>query len=143
MNWKFNFSFEQRSADCRTRQRSKILQVPSILAELLHGGRQPIALSKCTWRDEDDSCNFGVSRFVEQFCTGQIALRVQLPKNHIFTQNLNNNSYFPKAQIPNYWAHGPVGLDVRKDADAQNRPKADDKDILLDACKSPCLYHFS
>ena len=32
-------------------------------------------------------------------------LRVQVPNNHILTQNQYYNYLLPKAQVPNYWVH--------------------------------------
>ena len=38
-----------------------------------------------------------------------MALRVQVPNNHILTQNLYYNYYYPKTQVPNYGVLGPFG----------------------------------
>ena len=39
-----------------------------------------------------------------------VTLRVQVPNNHILTQNLYYNHYYPKPKVPNYWVLGPSGL---------------------------------
>ena len=42
----------------------------------------------------------------------RIALRVQVPHNHILNQNLYQAILSPKSQVPN-WVLGPLGLGIR------------------------------